>query len=191
MLASQRRSVSTPGFATPLNVDSKVPQNICVKQPDGTEVCTPGECPAEPAPGVVCYKASWRSVTVTQQGTGSGGSSLGTTWASAFTDMCGFLVADTSCPRVSWGGTTVYAGEGDLNEPYYFTYETESTIEEGITISKLSGQLPPGLTLSSDGFLSGIPTTPGLYTFTLVAEGDESRVKSLMLTNTVRICDAC
>ena len=40
-----------------------------------------------------------------------------------------------------------------------------------ITFSKISGQLPPGLTLSSDGILSGTPTTPGLFTFTLSAKG--------------------
>ncbi len=35
------------------------------------------------------------------------------------------------------------------------------------TIGFSAGALPPGLTLSSAGVLSGVPTTPGTYTFTL------------------------
>ena len=38
------------------------------------------------------------------------------------------------------------------------------------TYSKTSGTLPPGLTLSSAGALTGTPTSPGLYTFTITAD---------------------
>src|SRR5262249_3766212 len=37
------------------------------------------------------------------------------------------------------------------------------------TFSKLSGNLPPGLTLTSNGGLSGKPTTAGSFTFTVKA----------------------
>jgi hypothetical protein len=35
------------------------------------------------------------------------------------------------------------------------------------TFSLVDGSLPPGITLSSDGVLSGITTMPGSYTFTV------------------------
>ncbi len=38
------------------------------------------------------------------------------------------------------------------------------------TVTQISGHLPPGLTLASDGALSGTPTTPGSYEFTVKAD---------------------
>jgi Calx-beta domain/Putative Ig domain len=37
------------------------------------------------------------------------------------------------------------------------------------TTSVISGQLPPGLTLSDDGWISGVPSEPGHYEFTVIA----------------------
>jgi len=51
------------------------------------------------------------------------------------------------------------------------------------TWSVTGGQLPPGLTLSSDGKLSGTPTTAGTYTFTVtVNNGTSSASKSFTIT---------
>ena len=41
-----------------------------------------------------------------------------------------------------------------------------------IVFAQLGGQLPPGLSLSETGLLSGIPTMDGIFTFTIDAEGD-------------------
>ena len=38
-----------------------------------------------------------------------------------------------------------------------------------VTVTKGSGELPPGLSLSSDGTLTGIPRQLGSYKFTIVA----------------------
>jgi hypothetical protein len=37
------------------------------------------------------------------------------------------------------------------------------------TVTQISGELPPGLTLSSDGTLVGTPTQAGTYEFTVEA----------------------
>ena len=37
------------------------------------------------------------------------------------------------------------------------------------TVTQISGELPPGLTLNSDGTLVGTPTTAGTYEFTVQA----------------------
>lgn len=39
--------------------------------------------------------------------------------------------------------------------------------EKPYTFSLVSGSLPPGLTLGSDGIISGTPTTEGTYTFSI------------------------
>lgn len=43
------------------------------------------------------------------------------------------------------------------------------------TTSVTSGSLPPGLSLGTDGVLSGTPTTPGSYTFTVRADNGRRR----------------
>ena len=49
-----------------------------------------------------------------------------------------------------------------------------------------SGQLPPGLALSSDGMISGSPTTAGQFTFTLLAALVDGRSDTKTQTITVR-----
>jgi len=51
--------------------------------------------------------------------------------------------------------------------PYSHTYTANGTTP--ITFSLTTGTLPPGLTLTSAGVLSGTPTTPGTYTGTVTA----------------------
>jgi len=41
--------------------------------------------------------------------------------------------------------------------------------------SVIGGALPPGLTLSAGGLLSGAPTTPGAYTFLIDVDGREGK----------------
>ncbi len=51
----------------------------------------------------------------------------------------------------------------------YPTYTFAASGTTPITFTQASGTLPPGLTLASNGALSGTPTTPGTYTFTVLA----------------------
>ncbi|WP_170285579.1 NHL repeat-containing protein [Microbacterium rhizomatis] len=50
-----------------------------------------------------------------------------------------------------------------------YTYDFDVTGYPASTVSVTSGTLPPGLTLSTDGILSGTPTETGTFDFTLTA----------------------
>lgn len=61
------------------------------------------------------------------------------------------------------------SGAPTSDVPIGRTYSYAYTVGGGATTSLESGALPPGLTLSSGGVLSGIPTLNGSYTFTVTA----------------------
>ena len=83
-------------------------------------------------------------------------------------------------PPLAITSGTLSNGEADLSYSVGLTASGGGTTP---TWSVTSGQLPPGLTLSSDGRLSGTPTTAGTYTFTAtVSDGTSSSSKSLTLT---------
>ncbi|HKW35172.1 MAG TPA: putative Ig domain-containing protein [Candidatus Acidoferrum sp.] len=70
-----------------------------------------------------------------------------------------------------------------IGVPYSFTFQSSGGIAP-INWTFASGQLPAGLTLNSNGTLSGTPTATGSFTFTVQA-GDASspsQTKSLALT---------
>ena len=62
--------------------------------------------------------------------------------------------------------TTTELPPAELNTPYSATLEAVGGTSP-YTWSVASGSLPPGLSLSSDGTISGTPTTTGTFTFTL------------------------
>jgi hypothetical protein len=83
-------------------------------------------------------------------------------------------------PPLAITSSTLSNGQADLSYSVALTASGGGTTP---TWSVTSGQLPPGLTLSSDGRLSGTPTTAGTYTFTAtVSDGTSSSSKSLTLT---------
>ena len=66
------------------------------------------------------------------------------------------------------------ATEATVGVPYSFDFgqglrDIPNIPEISFTYSftATGGSLPPGITLKSDGLLSGVPTTPGQYTFTI------------------------
>jgi hypothetical protein len=84
---------------------------------------------------------------------------------------------------------------GTLGQPYSeqlaATLVTESPAPAGSPLANAtwtvqSGALPPGVTLSATGLLSGTPTTEGTYTFVAKAALDPSRFDTETLTIDVR-----
>lgn len=55
---------------------------------------------------------------------------------------------------------------GTVGAPYSYQFDAEGTPEPTVTVV---GTLPPGLTVSPSGLLSGTPTKAGTYSFTLSA----------------------
>jgi hypothetical protein len=61
------------------------------------------------------------------------------------------------------------AGSGNVGTAYSYGFTAVGA--SPITFAVGSGSLPPGMTISSSGVLSGSPTTVGLYTYTVLATG--------------------
>ena len=66
---------------------------------------------------------------------------------------------------------------------YTFGYTLTGT--PAPTAAVTSGTLPPGLALSAEGYLSGAPTTPGSWTFTVAARGGTGPEASV--TSTIEV----
>jgi hypothetical protein len=85
-------------------------------------------------------------------------------------------------PKLIIGPEQSGVGPGTVGTPYMLAMT--SNLSDAKTWSIASGTLPPGLTLgSADGVISGMPATPGAYSFTvqaLIADG-RSDTKSLTL----------
>jgi hypothetical protein len=106
------------------------------------------------------------------------------------TDNCGpegegnapfVITIQAGAPPLSVTTSTLSAAEGDLS------YNASLSASGGGTSPKVwsvtEGQLPPGLTLSSDGHITGTPTTAGTYSFTAtVSDGYSSSSKKFTLT---------
>jgi hypothetical protein len=65
---------------------------------------------------------------------------------------------------------------GGVGEPYSFTFGTTGT--PAPTVTRTAGQLPPGLSLSTAGVLSGTPKTSGFSVFTVQADNGVDPVKT-------------
>jgi hypothetical protein len=194
---------------TPITVDGNV-GDLCVTQDDGTAVCSDEsgctEAASGPAPVAVCQKSSFAEVTVIPAGSDPDDDppSLNVVSAVAY-DICGESGAADVCATISFdfrlksNGGPGLPPVGFEGLPYAYVanctptpscaeyrFGATSTIDgvntpEEITFAKVSGELPPGMSLSSNGLLSGTPgdsDPPGdvgtFYTFTVRATGQTS-----------------
>lgn len=82
--------------------------------------------------------------------------------------------------------TTASLPEGKVNEEYSASLTADGS--EPIEWSVTQGSLPTELSLSKDGKITGIPTVPGEYIFTVTASNDAGSV-SKELTITVKNVD--
>ncbi len=90
-------------------------------------------------------------------------------WTVTVTDCAGFVACDSGdatihCPFIYVQPPGYSMPNPTLNQPY--SVQLSAVGGSGTyTYSITSGQLPPGLTLSSDGVISGTPTAGGSYSF--------------------------
>ncbi len=76
--------------------------------------------------------------------------------------------------------TTTSLPRGKVNQDYHAEL---LTTESGVKWTHTAGQMPPGLTLSESGLISGIPTQAGAFTFTVTASKyTRSGTRQLTLT---------
>lgn len=72
-----------------------------------------------------------------------------------------------------------------VNEFYFFAFIADGgpQVREPFTFALLAGTLPDGMTITSDGFLTGTPSSSGSFTFTVqvVADSGESAQKSFTM----------
>lgn len=84
------------------------------------------------------------------------------------------LVAVLSLAACTWSSTcsvnritTESLPDAVLGQAYSSTLTHDCAGKEGASWDVLSGELPPGITLSWDGHLSGTPTATGSFSFTV------------------------
>ena len=84
-----------------------------------------------------------------------------------------------------WHVTNGAPAAGVVGVPYSFSFTTD--IATPVTWSVNTGALPPGLTLgASTGVLSGTPTAPGKYAFTVQADSGDGALAAQQVTLTIR-----
>jgi len=76
-----------------------------------------------------------------------------------------FTSVTINCPPLSITSPSSLP-DGYLNQSYSFQIQKSGGFEP-FTFSLIGGNLPEGISLSSDGMISGIPTTIGKYNFTV------------------------
>jgi uncharacterized repeat protein (TIGR01451 family) len=101
-------------------------------------------------------------------GGGGGGSSLVPPGGSGAVDSTGTpgIVISYAVPLTFTSGAPPAGTEGVA-----YSYAYTAAGDSGITFAVTAGNLPPGLTLSAAGVLSGTPTAKGSYTYTVTATG--------------------
>ena len=91
----------------------------------------------------------------------------------------------TASITVAAPALTSAAPPADARVGTAYTFGIVATGAPAPTFALGSGELPPGVTLSVDGKISGTPTTAGTFSFTVTATSDAGRATSARYTITV------
>jgi len=83
------------------------------------------------------------------------------------TVVCTYI--NTKCPTITLNPASDALLPIGINTPYNQTFTATGGCDSSFTFSVTSGALPSGLTLGTDGALSGTATQPGDFTFTVTA----------------------
>ena len=95
------------------------------------------------------------------------------TYTATVTDVCGTSQDSGLSPEFVPGVDPSISGTppaAKVGQPYTYSFDVGGDPVPDLSVS--SGQLPPGITLSGSGTLSGTPTTAGDYDVTVTAEND-------------------
>lgn len=92
---------------------------------------------------------------------------------------------NVNCPALAI--TTSRLSSGTVGQAYSFSIQTSGG-QAPITFSLASGSLPPGLSLSSSGNISGTPTAVGSYSFTVrAADSCAAGAQAVQETFTIQV----
>lgn len=141
-----------------------------------TYTVTAGTLPAglslDPATGVISgtpTETSTSSVTITATGAHSGSAT-------------GSVTFNIAVAPLAWVDESI-AGSASVGAPYTDALSTSGAAAFAVT----SGSLPPGLTLGTDGSLSGTPTAEGTYTFDVTATSNADPNVTLMKSFAIEV----
>lgn len=108
----------------------------------------------------------------------------------AITRFSGEIVRDVVAAEPIGEAPTLEGVPSDGRVDTAYAYAFAVTGDPEPTVALASGELPPGLTISAEGVLSGTPTTAGEYSFVLEASNGVGAPASLLVEMNVAAADA-
>lgn len=101
------------------------------------------------------------------------------------------LAAPPPCPVVTLSPVAGALPPGTVGTAYSQSISASDGNETGFTFLRASGAFPPGLTINaSTGVISGMPTTPGNFTFTITATDNSNGCASAGVAYSIAIAAA-
>ena len=97
------------------------------------------------------------------------------------------IYTNTICPDITLDPAASALPAPAINTPYSQTFSATGGCSSSFNYSVTSGALPNGLTLGADGVLTGTPTKPGTYDFTVTATDACGCSKSQTYTLTANV----